>query len=186
MLPYIALTVIGVIVLIVGIVLITRKKTALGIVMTVVGVLAALAGAFLIVCTFILIDFIHNQPPKEPPEPIVTEASVVEDITPEEPEDGGETGSDWRTWRSYTDDIVISDELTVCLSLFDDKTGYAVYDSSDGSRIASLVNDTGTDIDLWNIKSEDINGDGSTEICVVLTDGQTLWFAYNGGFERQP
>lgn len=81
MLPYIALAVSGLGVLIAGIILITRKKKTAGIILTVVGALAGLMGAFLIACTLILVDFIHNQPPKEPP--VTAEAAVTEWISGE-------------------------------------------------------------------------------------------------------
>ena len=187
MLQYIVLAVIGLAALIIGIVLIARRKKAVGIILTVIGALAFIAGVFLTVCAFLLVDFIHNQPPKEPPVTEITqeETPITETQEAEETGDdtireiGGDTGNDWRTWRSYSGDYKISDSLTVCVSLFDDCTGYAVYDSTDGTRIASLVNDTEDDIDLWQISVGDINGDGVNELGMVLTDGETLWFAYS-------
>ena len=148
MLPYIALAVTGLVVLAAGIILIIRRKKAVGITLTVLGAAAGLTGAFLTVCTFILVDYIRNRPADEPP--AVTE--ITEDIFVESENDlTGEIGNDWRTTRSYSDNIVISDELTVCLSVLDDTKGYAVYDSSDGNRIASLISDIFSDLDLWNV-----------------------------------
>ena len=172
MLPYIALAVTGLAALIIGIVLTVRRKKAAGITLTVLGALAFLAGTFLAVCTFILVDFIHNQPVKEPP--------VTEPVTTTEGSDDM-TGGDWQTWRSYSDKYVINDSLTVYLSLFDDSTGYAVYDSSDGSRIASLINDTGNAVEPWEITSDDIDSDGVNELGIVLTGGETLWYRYIEG-----
>jgi len=174
------LAVIGLAVLITGIVLTIRRKKAVGIALTVIGALAFLAGTFLTVCTFILVDYIHNQPAKEPPvtEVATTETKAVTGLSDEEPNDDI-SDDDWRTWRSYSEDYKISDSLTVCVSLFDDCTGYAVYDSADGTRIASLVNDTEADIDLWEIRVKDINGDGVNELGIALTNGETIWFAYS-------
>lgn len=206
MLPYIVLAVIGLAALIAGTVLTVRRKKAAGITLAVIGALAFIAGTVLAVCTFILVDYIHNQPVKEPPsagsvtteEKTTAETQTADDTSEaytEPEEDGDIAGGDWQTWRSYSDEYVINDDLTVCLSLFGDNTGYAVYDSSDGDRIASLVNDTGADVDLWNITSEDIDGDGVNELGMVMTDGKTLWYRYiegktwdenniNGCFER--
>ena len=177
MLPYIALAVTGLVVLAAGIILIIRRKKAVGITLTVLGAAAGLTGAFLTVCTFILVDYIRNRPADEPP--AVTE--ITEDIFVESENDlTGEIGNDWRTTRSYSDNIVISDELTVCLSVLDDTKGYAVYDSSDGNRIASLIRDIFSDLDLWNVTASDLDGDGVNEIGAYLTNGETLWFRYNG------
>ncbi len=177
MLPYIALAVTGLVVLAAGIILIIRRKKAVGITLTVLGAAAVLTGAFLTVCTFILVDYIRSRPADEPP--AVTE--ITEDIFVESENDlTGEIGNDWRTTRSYSDNIVISDELTVCLSVLDDTKGYAVYDSSDGNRIASLISDSSSDLDLWNVTASDLDGDGVNEIGAYLTNGETLWFRYNG------
>lgn len=177
MLPYIALAVTGLVVLAAGIILIIRRKKAVGITLTVLGAAAGLTGAFLTVCTFIFVDSIRNRPADEPP--AVTE--ITEDIFVESENDlTGEIGNDWRTTRSYSDNIVISDELTVCLSVLDDTKGYAVYDSSDGNRIASLISDSSSDLDLWNVTASDLDGDGVNEIGAYLTNGETLWFRYNG------
>ncbi len=177
MLPYIALAVTGLVVLAAGIILIIRRKKAVGITLTVLGAAAGLTGVFLTVCTFILVDYIRNRPADEPP--AVTE--ITEDIFVESENDlTGEIGNDWRTTRSYSDNIVISDELTVCLSVLDDTKGYAVYDSSDGNRIASLISDSSSDLDLWNVTASDLDGDGVNEIGAYLTNGETLWFRYNG------
>ena len=200
MLPYIALAVVGLAALIIGIIFLTRSKKAVGITLTILGALAFIAGTFLAVCSFILVDYIHDQPAKEPPVTgsVTTEAEITDetsDAYTETEEADDIVGGDWQTWRSYSDEYVITDSLTVRLSLFDDNTGYAVYDSSDGSRIASLINDTGTDVDRWKIISEDIDGDGVNELGLGLTDGETLWYRYiegetwsenniNGCFER--
>ena len=177
MLPYIALAVTGLVVLAAGIILIIRRKKAVGITLTVLGAAAGLTGAFLTVCTFILVDYIRNSPADEPP----AVSEITEDIFVESENDlTGEIGNDWRTTRSYSDNIVISDELTVCLSVLDDTKGYAVYDSSDGNRIASLISDSSSGLDLWNVTASDLDGDGVNEIGAYLTNGETLWFRYNG------
>ena len=190
MLGYIILAVVGIIILVIGIFLIVRKDNKpVGIILTVIGIIISFGGIFLTVCTIILVDFIHSQPVKEPPAPVQTQltaASEAAELYDTADTDGnylsdGESGSDWRTWRSYSDDYTVTDGLTVCVSLFDDGTGYAVYDSADGQRIASLVNDSGTDMEQWKISAADTDGDGVNEIGIVLTNGETLWFGYKAG-----
>lgn len=87
-------------------------------------------------------------------------------------------GADPDTWRSYSDEYEICPGVWVSVSLFDDCTGYAVYDE-DYCRIGSLVNDTGTALDQWNVILDDIDGDGVNELGTVLENGETLWFAYD-------
>ena len=92
-------------------------------------------------------------------------------------EDAVSAGSDWRTWRSYTDDFVISDDVTVCLSPFDTATGYAVYNSDNGDRIGSL---SGIETDgSETIVCEDTDGDGVNELGITISD-ETVYFKYTG------
>ena len=86
-----------------------------------------------------------------------------------------ETGSDWRTQRSYTSDFQIKSDLTVCLSRFDDGNGYAVYDSKDGSRIGSLVAELdGNEL----ISCADYDDDGIFELGLGGTPSGDIWFRY--------
>ncbi|MBR4724437.1 MAG: hypothetical protein IK071_01515 [Lachnospiraceae bacterium] len=86
-----------------------------------------------------------------------------------------ETGSDWRTWRSYTSDFQIKSDLTVCLSRFDDGNGYAVYDSKDGSRIGNLVAELdGNEL----ISCADYDDDGIFELGLGGTPSGDIWFRY--------
>ena len=88
-----------------------------------------------------------------------------------EPVDGG----DWRTYRSYTSDFQIKSDLTVCLSPFDDGSGYGVYDSRDGSRIGSLVAELdGNEL----IVCADYDEDGIFELCFGGTPSGDIWFRY--------
>ena len=94
-----------------------------------------------------------------------------------ESEDAVSAGSDWRTWRSYTEDFVISDDVTVCLSPFDTATGYAVYNSDNGDRIGSL---SGIETDgSETIVCEDTDGDGVNELGITISD-ETVYFKYTG------
>jgi len=101
---------------------------------------------------------------------------ILENITYDSGEDGGNIdGADWRTWRSYIGDYVISEDLTVCLSLFDNLKGYAVYDSSSGDRIGSLSTKklSGNE----DISCKDIDGDGINELGIKTGDDYE-WFRY--------
>ena len=100
-----------------------------------------------------------------------------------------EDGGDWHTWRSYTRDYSVKDDLSVTLSPLDGGKGYAVYNASTGERIGTLLDGTGQE----EILCEDIDGDGVCELGIALSSG-TVWYRYTGspwvegtgggGFER--
>jgi len=100
-----------------------------------------------------------------------------------------EDGGDWHTWRSYTGDYAVKDDLSVTLSPLDGGKGYAVYNASTGERIGTLLDGTGQE----EILCEDIDGDGVCELGIALSSG-TVWYRYTGspwvegtgggGFER--
>ena len=48
-------------------------------------------------------------------------------------------GSDWRTYRAYSEDLHLDDTgaLIFCLSPLDNRNGYAVYDSANGARVGN-------------------------------------------------
>ncbi len=87
-------------------------------------------------------------------------------------------GADPDTWGSYSGDYEIYDGFSVSISIFNDCTGYAVYDE-DYCRIGSLLNDTDIALDNWNVIADDIDGDGENELGAALENGETLWFAYD-------
>ncbi len=185
MIQYIILAVVGVIALAAGIVLIVLKKKVAGIVLTVCGALAAVAGVVLSLCALILVDYIHNKPAADVTIEQETVPVLVTEDDPEEEPDvdgviGDEVGDDWRTWRSYSEDYMINDGLTVCVSLLDDLKGYAVYNSSNGDRIGTIINTSDSDLESWEVKAEDTDGDGTNELGMVLADGERLWFRYTG------
>lgn len=101
----------------------------------------------------------------------------IEDDPAEAPDDpaAAEDGGDWHTWRSYTDDYVVKDDLSVTLSPLDGGKGYAVYDASTGERIGTLSDGGGEE----EILSEDIDGDGICELGIVLPE-TTVWYRYTG------
>ncbi|MBQ3911508.1 MAG: hypothetical protein II694_00865 [Lachnospiraceae bacterium] len=112
----------------------------------------------------------------EAKEPTAAPTDAPADVPTDAPADnGGEDGGDWRTWRSYTDDYVVGDGFSVCFSALDDKTGYAVYDSTNGNRIGTLALDNVTGSEVFD--TEDLNGDGLIDIAVT-TGAETEWFAY--------
>ena len=89
-------------------------------------------------------------------------------------------GGDWRVQRGYSEDLALTDDLTVCFASFDDGTGYGVYDSSSGGRIGSLVlTETGYGSGFVDsFQRGDCNGDGTTDIGLVIDD-KVLWYGYN-------
>lgn len=103
--------------------------------------------------------------------------AVGQDAPAEIPDDpaAGEDGGDWRTWRSYTGDYQIKEDLSVTLSPLDSGTGFAVYDASTGERIGTLPEGGAQD----EILCEDIDGDGISELGIALAEG-TVWYRYTG------
>ena len=109
------------------------------------------------------------------------------------------TGSDWRTYRSYSEDLYLddADTLVFCLSPLDNKKGYAVYDSANGARMGTLLWEEKKEAD-WQarILLKDFDNDGIKEIGISMTDGKICWYRYqedlegtwpdnkNGCFER--
>ncbi len=172
MVYYIIMTILGVLMVWFGI---KRNKFVVT-----AGALLATAGLFLVICTIILAYSVSHSEPKISPDYENTndiyEGSVT-DIS--DSEDGELVGADWRTWRSYTADYVISDSLTICMAPYDDKMGFAVYDSKNGDRIGSLaVKNAGYDTE---ISCEDIDGDGVKELGFAESADKTVWYSYDGG-----
>ncbi len=94
--------------------------------------------------------------------------------TPDDPA-SADDGGDWRTWRSYTGDYAVTEDLSVTLSPLDGGKGYAIYDASTGERIGTLSEGSGQE----EILCEDIDGDGVCELGIVLPNG-TAWYRYTG------
>jgi hypothetical protein len=90
-------------------------------------------------------------------------------------------GEDWRTWRAYSKDYVIDDDLTVVFAALDEKNGYAVYDTANGERIASLLFPDGQsyeDVDYNNFRVLDCDNDGNNDIGIVVEDRTVFWYNY--------
>jgi hypothetical protein len=95
---------------------------------------------------------------------------------------GGSVGGDWRTWRGYTSDYIISDELTVTFSGQTDEDFYCVYDAAGGNRIGTLLFEDGhlvEDAQSEDFLISDADGDGDNDVGVTLKDGAVMWFAYD-------
>jgi len=103
--------------------------------------------------------------------------AVGQDAPADNPNDpaAAEDGGDWRTWRSYTGDYAVTEDLSVTLSPLDSGKGYAVYDAVTGERIGTLLDGTGQE----EILCEDIDGDGVCELGIALSNG-TVWYRYTG------
>lgn len=90
-------------------------------------------------------------------------------------------GSDWRTYRAYSEDLHLDDTgaLIFCLSPLDNRNGYAVYDSANGARVGTLLWGSEKEAD-WQAKAqmEDLDHDGIKEIGISMADGEILWYHY--------
>lgn len=85
----------------------------------------------------------------------------------------------WRTERSYSRDYQLNDDLSICVSPIEEQTGYAVYDSSDGERIGSLIWEGDKAVTgKWTLKIKDVNGDGSNDVGVVTDSDEIIWFTF--------
>ena len=95
-------------------------------------------------------------------------------------------GSDWRTYRAYSEDLHLDDTgaLIFCLSPLDNRNGYAVYDSANGARVGTLLWGSEKEAD-WQAKAqmEVLDHDGIKEIGISMADGEILWYHYREGLE---
>ena len=153
------------------------------VIIMVAGALLAAGGLFLVVCTIILASAVRNSEPNpkfdNDGEFNYGEVYEVTDDGDGSESDGETVGSDWRTWRSYSADYAIGNGSSICLSPFDDGSGYAVYDSSDGSRVGSVILDAGKKVTSdTGIRCEDIDGDGLNEIGIALSEDDIAWYHY--------
>lgn len=159
-------------------------------ILTVVGIVPVLVSVFLFICTFLLLYGIHAQEPVAGP----TENGkiIVENTDAEpEPEPGPDSdpnipGSEWRAYRAYSEDLRLDDTgiLTFCLSLLDNKNGYAVYDSASGARVGTLLWGSEKEADCSaEVRLKDLDNDGIKEIGVPMIDGELLWYHYRRDLE---
>ena len=102
----------------------------------------------------------------------------------ETPGSGGEiTGSSWRSLRSYSRDLSVTEDLTVCLSPLDEGRGFGVYEAGTGGRMGSLLLPEGNRIPEEDILCEDRDKDRVCEIGISLSDGTTVWYGYDRASE---
>lgn len=87
--------------------------------------------------------------------------------------------TNWREQRTYSRNYQLNDDLSICISLLDDSSGYAVYDTYDGSRIGTLSwqNDQ-TSIGDWELKVADCDRDGNNEIGVITQTSDIIWYKF--------
>ncbi len=125
---------------------------------------------------------VQNKPSDTPANTGVQTTDGADNIPTEDPE--AISGQDWRTQRSYTESYRINDTLSVCLSLLDDKSGYAVYDDSNGERIGLiLLPEYADDLPECEITCEDYNSDGNNDISLLIRNSFSQCYLYNP--ERQ-
>ncbi len=162
MIPFIIMAVVGTALLVAGIIIKKKFKIA----MIIVGAILLTIGGFIVLLSLYFGWAVSVDAPYDYDE---------EDIDGGEVDDGNICGEDWTTWRSYTGHCEITEDLAVTMSVFDDLTGYAVYDAEYGDRIGSLadIQVTGQE----DFVAEDIDGDGVNEIGVLLPEG-TVYYRY--------
>lgn len=88
--------------------------------------------------------------------------------------------TNWREQKSYSRDYQLTDDLSICVSLLDDSSGYAVYDTYDGRRIGTLLlpNDQ-MSVDNLELKIADVNSDGKNDVGVVSHNNNIIWFNFS-------
>ena len=152
-------------------------------ILMIIGIIPVLVSVFLLVCTFWLLYGIQVQEPVAGP---TENGKIITENTDAEPEPGSGSdsnipGSDWRTYRAYSEDLHLDDTgaLIFCLSPLDNRNGYAVYDSASGAREGSLLWEPEKEADdMFKIQLKDLDNDGTKEIGISMTDGQVLWYHY--------
>ena len=177
-------------------------------ILMIIGIIPVLVSVFLLVCTFWLLYGIQVQEPVAGP---TENGKIITENTDAEPEPGSGSdsnipGSDWRTYRAYSEDLHLDDTgaLIFCLSPLDNtqflKVDFeqgasahlfitwaaelAVYDSANGARVGTLLWGSEKEAD-WQAKAqmEDLDHDGIKEIGISMADGEILWYHYREGLE---
>jgi len=157
----------GLIALITGIFLRKKFKKKTWCILIWVGVLSVFIAAVLFVCTILLVNRQDVNVPIDP---------IEDDVC----------GRDWWTWRGYTENYELNENLTVCFSAVDSDDFYGVYDASDGTRIGSLQLGEYTAKDTDGFEIADYNGDGINDIGVKLDNGQVLKYCHDSESEPWP
>ena len=161
-------------------------------ILTAVGIIPILISIFLFVCTILLLYGIQSQEPVAGPTEkgkiIAKNTDAESDLEPEpgHNSDSNAPGSDWRSYRGYSEDLHLDDTdvLIFCLSPWDNKNGYAVYDSTNGARAGTLLWETQKEADWQSeILLKDLDDDGIKEIGIAMTDGEILWYHYRQDLE---
>lgn len=159
--------ILGIAVIIAGIVLAINKKQKKWHILTAFGALLSAFCLFLFISGIILLGGISYAP--------IAPADIVNELL----NDDAVCGDDWRTYRSYSGDHTISEQYTVCFSMFDDQTGLGVYDSENGSRIGSIVVPEGMLVSSCEVEIGDIDGNGTNDVSVPVEVNGTagaIWF----------
>lgn len=97
-----------------------------------------------------------------------------------ENDEGPVIGGDPRVWRGYSENYVLSDNMTVCFSSLNSMDGYAVYESASLCRIGTLLlPDSLTLDDIKNgFEIEDYDGDGLNDVGIITSGGVTIQYIF--------
>lgn len=88
--------------------------------------------------------------------------------------------TNWREQKSYSRDYQLTDNLSICVSLLDDSSGYAVYDTYNGQRIGTLLlPNNQMSVDNLELKIADANSDGKNDVGVVSHNNNIIWFNFS-------
>lgn len=88
--------------------------------------------------------------------------------------------TNWREQKSYSRDYQLTDDLAICVSLLDDSSGYAVYDTYDGKRIGTLsLPNNQISTDNLELKITDADSDGKNDVGVVSHNNRIIWFNFS-------
>ncbi len=151
---YIALSIAAVIAIAIGIALAKAKQTQLWYILSIIGT------AVLTVMIVFIINFAitANLPVTSP---------ALEN-------------TNWREQKSYSRDYQLNDDMSICVSLLDDSSGYAVYDTYDGERIGTLSwpSDQISASDL-ELKIADADSDGINDVGVITQNSNIIWFKFS-------
>lgn len=88
--------------------------------------------------------------------------------------------TNWREQKTYSQDYQLNEETSICVSMLDDLSGYAVYNTENGERIGTLAcpnYQIGTG--EQELKIADVNGDKSNDIGVIMQNSTVIWYKYS-------
>ena len=88
--------------------------------------------------------------------------------------------TNWREQKTYSQDYQLNEETSICVSMLDDLSGYAVYNTENGERIGTLAcPNYQIGAGEQELKIADVNGDKSNDIGVIMQNSTVIWYKYS-------